>query len=57
MVLFFLLVLVGGLVLAGLSAKLFVDTRKGSPFMGITLAAPGPAVGGIVIGVVVSFAA
>jgi chromosome segregation ATPase len=53
MVLFFLLVLVAGLVLAGLSAKLFTDARKGSAFMGITLAAPGPAVGGIVIGVIV----
>ncbi len=53
MVLFFLLVLLAGIALAGLSAKLFVDSRKGSAFMGITLAASGPAIGGIVIGVVV----
>lgn len=53
MVLFFLLVLLSGVVLAGLSAKAFADSRKGSSFLGITLAAPGPAIGGMVIGVIV----
>lgn len=53
MVLFFLIILIAGIALGGLSAKLFMDSRKNASFMGITLAAPGPAIGGIVIGVVV----
>jgi chromosome segregation ATPase len=53
MILFFLLVLLSGATLAGLSAKAFADSRKGSSFLGITLAAPGPAIGGMVIGVIV----
>ena len=50
---FFTLSLLCGIALAAASVKLFLATKKGVPFGGITLASPQPAMIGIVIGVVV----
>ena len=50
---FFLLSLLCGVIVAAVGAKLFADTRKGASFMGITLAAPRPAIVAIVLGVIV----
>jgi chromosome segregation ATPase len=55
--LFFLLGLLCGIVIAAFSVKLFLDTKKGAAFMGITLASPKPAIVGIVIGVVMLLSA
>lgn len=54
MVIIFLIILLvcGGLV-AALGAKLFADAKKGSSFMGVTLADGKPAIAGIVVGAVV----
>ena len=50
---FFVICLLCGIGLAAFSAKLFMDTKKGSSLAGITLASPQPAIVGIVIGVLV----
>jgi peptidoglycan hydrolase CwlO-like protein len=54
---FFVLCLLCGIGLAAFSAKLFMDTKKGASFMGITLGTPQPAIVGMVIGVIVLLSA